>query len=183
MHKRLEKVSGALRGLPELARRIEKIDAVILQRAAEEKTIDVYPVRGGLIGEPIVLRFLDTSEPRSVESILRKALEPANLAVPPARTDDAEHTDAQGEVGSSGDFRARYGLREAPPELAEHLTLLARWFYSKPRDGEILFKDGEWPYRRILRACGRLLAPPAPPKQESTSANTAESPNQSSSGS
>lgn len=177
LHKRLEKVSGALRGLPELARRIEKIDAVILQRSSEEKTIDVYPVRGGSIGEPIVLRFLDTSEPRSVESILRNALEPANLAAPPA-THEAERPDAQGAVESSGDFRARYGLREAPPELSEHLTLLARWFYSKPRDGEILFKDGEWPYRRILRACGRLLAPPAAPQPESTSANAAELPNQ-----
>jgi hypothetical protein len=50
-------------------------------------------------------------------------------------------------------------LRAAPPDLAEHLALVARWFYSKPRDGEIFFREGEWPYRRILRACGRLLAP------------------------
>jgi excinuclease ABC subunit C len=181
LHKRLEKASGALRGLPELARRIEKIDAVILQRAAEEKTIDVYPVRGGLIGEPIVLRFLDTSEPRSVESILRKALDGENSNEPLARH-ELSHAGVRGTDETAGDFRARYGLREAPPELAEHLTLLARWFYSKPRDGEILFKDGEWPYRRILRACGRLLAPPAAPKPESTPANAAEPPNQGSSG-
>jgi len=66
------------------------------------------------------------------------------------------------------------------------LSLLARWFYGKPRVGEIFFREGtarstvagpldaapaailsgsarrnsEWPYRRILRACSRLLAPP-----------------------
>jgi len=57
----------------------------------------------------------------------------------------------------------RYGLRAAPVELGEHLALVTRWFYSKPREGEILFRAGEWPYRRILRACSRLLAPPAPP--------------------
>ena len=109
-------------------------------------------------------------------------------------------------------------LRErSGEELAEHLALVARWFYSKPRHGEICFAqehpaprngapavargdaqvsrqaaDGaeaqqqlgftfpaaaraggrrdsraresaarrEWPYRRILRACARLLAPP-----------------------
>jgi hypothetical protein len=50
------------------------------------------------------------------------------------------------------------------------LLLVARWFYSKPREGEILFREGDWPYRRILRACARLLAPPdqspaEPPKR------------------
>jgi hypothetical protein len=46
-------------------------------------------------------------------------------------------------------------------QRSEHLAILARWFYSKPRDGEIFFREGDWPYRRILRACGRLLAPPS----------------------
>jgi len=36
--------------------------------------------------------------------------------------------------------------------------LLARWFYSKPRTGEIFYRDGDWPYRRLIRACGRVLA-------------------------
>ena len=44
-------------------------------------------------------------------------------------------------------------------ELAEHLSLVSRWFYSKPREGEIFFREKDWPYRRILRACSRLLAP------------------------
>jgi hypothetical protein len=47
-------------------------------------------------------------------------------------------------------------------ELGEHLWLVARWFYSNPRAGEIFFREkNDWPYRRILRACSRLLAPPA----------------------
>ena len=44
-------------------------------------------------------------------------------------------------------------------DLAEHLSLVSRWFYSKPREGEIFFREKDWPYRRILRACSRLLAP------------------------
>jgi len=44
--------------------------------------------------------------------------------------------------------------------LHDHLALLTRWFYSKPREGEILFRDKVWPYRRMLRACSRLLAGP-----------------------
>jgi len=43
-------------------------------------------------------------------------------------------------------------------DLAEELSLVSRWFYSKPREGEILFREKDWPYRRILRACSRLLA-------------------------
>lgn len=45
-------------------------------------------------------------------------------------------------------------------DLSEDLSLVSRWFYSKPRDGEIFFREKDWPYRRILRACSRLLAPP-----------------------
>ena len=62
------KSSAALRGLPELARRIHDLDAVILQRGVEEKTIIVFPVLAGLLAEPIFLRFAElSSEPRSVK--------------------------------------------------------------------------------------------------------------------
>ena len=44
-------------------------------------------------------------------------------------------------------------------DLSEDLSLVSRWFYSKPREGEIFFRENDWPYRRILRACSRLLAP------------------------
>lgn len=152
LHKRLEKVSAALRGLPELARRIEDLDAVILARAAEEKSIAVFPVRGGLLVEPVFVDFGElSSQPRSVEAILRQALQPAS------------NTGEQTPERPDASWRGRYGLRAAPPELAEHLSLVARWFYSKPREGEMLFREEDWPYRRILRACGRLLAPPVPP--------------------
>ena len=164
LHKRLEKVSGALRGLPELVRRIEDLDAVILQRSAEEKTVVVFPLRSGFLDEPCVLNFIElSSQPRSVEAILRERLEPksegAAIAMPQTGADSASSSAVAEEI----DFRARYGLRAASAELGEHLALVTRWFYSKPREGEILFRAGEWPYRRILRACSRLLAPPAPP--------------------
>jgi excinuclease ABC subunit C len=190
LHKRLEKVSASLRGWGELTRRIEEIDAVILQRGAEEKTIVVFPVHAGILGEPLFLRFGElSSEPKSVEGILRKVLEPQTEIV---RSRTARHNSDSAEgvqdlalvtrdnfVGSpaeSGDLpathRAQYGLQSAPAELAEHLSLLSRWFYSKPRDGEILFRDKGWPYRRILRACGRILAPAVPPAKSSRSSSS-----------
>jgi excinuclease ABC subunit C len=165
VHKRLEKVSAALRGLPEIARRIERLDAVILERAAEEKAVAVFPLRGGFLQEPLFLRFGElSSQPRSVEAILRQSLNPQINTDEQEWKADAKPGEGSPVVGTQErpgeNWRARYGLRAAPAELAEHLSLVARWFYSKPREGEILFREEDWPYRRILRACGRLLAAP-----------------------
>jgi len=170
LHKRIEKVSENLRGMPEIARRIDDLNAVILQRAAEEKTVIVFPVLAGLLREPVPLRFGElASEPRSVEAILRAALEPEATPIEPQQVEpNANSESANSEPAGQPDpanvpkqvRRKEYGLRAAPPELPEHLSLVARWFYSKPRDGEIFFREADWPYRRILRACSRLLAPP-----------------------
>jgi excinuclease ABC subunit C len=169
LHKRLDKVTAVLRGMPDLARRIEELDLVILQRSAEPQTIAVFPVRGGMLEEPVFLRFAEiSSEPRSVEAILKDALEPGwnddgseAAAGARARKRDEEEADV---VARERNLRARYGLRAASPDLHDHLALLTRWFYSKPREGEILFRDKVWPYRRMLRACSRLLAGPQQPQ-------------------
>ena len=165
LHKRLDKVTAVLRGMPDLARRIEELDLVILQRAAEPQTIAVFPVRGGTLEEPVFLRFAEiSSEPRSVEAILKEALEPGSHEEGSEQQSATRTTKTEQEVRSlqalEQNLRARYGLRTASPDLPDHLSLLARWFYSKPREGEILFRDKVWPYRRMLRACGRLLAGP-----------------------
>jgi hypothetical protein len=118
-------------------------------------------VRAGRIEEPRLLRFAElASEPRSVEQILREWLEGAgDPALLPSKAANSQQS-----------FR----------ELEDQLSLLARWFHKKPRVGEIFFREStarssvavqqdeasarrnsEWPYRRILRACSRLLAPPA----------------------
>ncbi len=78
VHRRIEKAAEALRGLPDLARRLEDLNAVVLQRAAEENTVAVFVVRAGRIEEPRLLRFAELAgEPRSVEQILREWLEGA----------------------------------------------------------------------------------------------------------
>jgi excinuclease UvrABC nuclease subunit len=128
LHKKVEKLDEVLRGQPELTRRIQDLDAVILQRTAEEQTIGVYGVRGGRLAEPFFLRFAEiASQPRSAEQIFREQIE-------------------SGSAATNGD-------------IGEHLWLVARWYYSNPREGEIFFREKDWPYRRILRACSRLLTP------------------------
>jgi len=137
IHKKMEKVTAALRLLPELARKIEDVTAVVLQRATAEQAIAVFPVRRGFLLPPFLLEFGSlAADPRSVEAILREHLESEMPAELP-------------------------GGAPSLDRLADHLSLLARWFYSKPRSGEILYFDparSGWPYRRIVRACSRLLA-------------------------
>jgi excinuclease ABC subunit C len=129
LHKKLDKLDDALRGQPELPRRLQDLNAVILQRGIVDQSIAIYQVSGARIADPFVLSFSPQSgESRSAEALLR------------------EHLESSAPL-SSVDF-------------SEHLWLLARWFYSNPRRGEIFLRAKDWPYRKILRGCSRLLAPP-----------------------
>ena len=139
LHKKVEKLDDALRGSPELPRRIQNLTAVILQRSAEDQTIAVYAVRGGWLTEPTFVRFAEIAgQPRSAEQIFRQYLEGS----------------ASQPAGSSAS-----AITPSKNTLSEHLWLVARWYYSSPREGEIFFREKDWPYRRIMRGCSRLLAP------------------------
>jgi excinuclease ABC subunit C len=164
LHKRLEKLDEALRFRPELARRIANLDAVILQRSAEEQSIGVFGVHGGRLAEPFFLRFAEiASQPRSAEHIFKDYLEGGS-----ATSQNAEQAVATSASAQSAEKLVASSGAPARDELGDHLALISRWFYSNPRDGEIFFREKDWPYRKILRACSRLLAPKAaePPTSE-----------------
>jgi len=182
VHKKIEKVSGVLRGLPELARPIEQLDAVILQRGGEANSVMVIWIQAGTIAGVFPLRFGElSSEPRSLDAILRANLEPtggvsvagaeSRAAVPTAEPassaiplfPEPSATLTGGTIIPTATSAATRPTATSS-ERAEHLALIARWFYSKPREGEIFFRDNTWPYRRIVRACSRVLAGPPPPK-------------------
>ena len=155
-HRRLEKVDALSRLMPELARCIDALDAIVLQRAVEKSTIAIFVVRGGHIAEPFLLRFAElASQPRSAEQILRDLLEP--------RTD----SDTLGAEPPADIAKVNISPRAVSAEEREdHLAILGRWFYGRPRLGEIFLAEngtGRWPYRRILRACSRVLAAQNPP--------------------
>jgi excinuclease UvrABC nuclease subunit len=175
LHKRIERVSGVLRGLPDLPRHLEKLDAVLLQRAAGENTIAVFVVRGGLIADPFLMRFADLqSQPRSLEQLLREQL--LRVLGSEAITQSPKLPIIQSHNLSPASHEPQTTSRESRVTnhvLEDHLSLLARWFYGKPRLGDIFFPQPEWPYRRMIRACSRLLTPSAVP--ESTSPPTVSS--------
>jgi excinuclease ABC subunit C len=165
LHKRVEKLDDALRLRPELARRIQDLDAVILQRAAEDQTIAVFAVHSGRLAEPFFLRFEEiASQPRSAEHIFKDYLE--GDAFKPNLPSAAGNTGGALPSTQPADKSGKKSSQPLSPsasreELGEHLGLLSRWYYSNPRDGEIFFREKDWPYRKILRACSRLLNPKA----------------------
>jgi excinuclease ABC subunit C len=149
LHKKLEKLDDLLRGKPDLARRIQDLDAVILQRTTDAQSIAFFAVHGGRLAEPFTLRFSDTGKPASAEEAVRDYLEGVGSAPPVTNVN----------------------VRQNAAELGEHLALVARWFFSSPREGEIFFREKDWPYRRISRACSRLLSPK---KEQANEAGIAE---------
>jgi excinuclease ABC subunit C len=154
LHRRLEKVQELRRALPEVVRPIEQLHALIVMRAAAENTIALFIVRGGRIADPFLLPFTEVaSQPRSTEQILRELLEPT--------TPQPSEADSQDAGAGLSDTQS----------LEDHLALIARWFYASPREGEILFQEPRpigWPYRRILRACKRVLAADGADKADKT---------------
>jgi excinuclease ABC subunit C len=157
LHKRLEKVGSVFRGLPEIIRRVDHLSAVILQRAVREKTVAVFTMVDGIFAEPFSLCFDDLSRPQSVEEILRQQFQQLEASTRDAQGAACDRIKfSNGAEISAADSSAQF--EDASSQREEHLSLLARWFYSKPRAGEILFRDSDWPYRRILRACARVLA-------------------------
>ena len=98
LHKRIEKVSGALRGLPDIARRIEDLDAVILQRGAEPQSILVFPLHAGMLAEPFYLRFAEI--PASRARWKRFCAPPLNHSSSGEQADEQSRSDAQNASGT-----------------------------------------------------------------------------------
>ena len=170
LHKKLDKLDDALRGQPELPRRLQDLSAIILQRGRADQSISVYEVRAGKIAEPFELSFVTLAgDPRSAEQLLRQHLEPTQTTI--------DQSPAPQSVIPSEARNLSSTVTTSQAELSEHLWLLARWFYSNPRQGEIFFRGNAWPYRKMMRACARLLAPPEDQSQaQSGKANENNSP-------
>ena len=160
MHKKIEKLEEVLRAKPDLVRRIGALDAVILQRSTEQQTVSLFRLLGGRLSEPFFLKFGEmASQPRSAEHVVRGYLDPDSIP----QDANALGETAPAQVAAN---HPQLSAAENKSELSEHLWLLARWYYSNPREGEIFFRQKDWPYRRLLRACSRLLAPRASPAAE-----------------
>jgi len=150
IHRRIEKVSELLRQRPDLVRNLRVLHAVIVLRGAEAKSVVFFRVIGGEIRGPAALS-LDENVPT------------------PTPLDRQLHDLLQSLSGARGE--------EDPPALPpwEHLSLLARWYYSSFREGELvmLSPNQVMPHTRLIRVCRKLLAAET---QSSISATTTSTP-------
>jgi excinuclease UvrABC nuclease subunit len=138
IHRRIEKVNEVLRQKPELVRNLRHLDGVVVQRGAEVKTVTFFPVTAGELHAPVALS-LDENVPVPIplDKQLHALLERSPTSpMPPA-----------------------HARKTALPPW-EHLSLLARWYYSSFREGElVMWSPGQIiPHSRLIRVCRKLLA-------------------------
>jgi len=139
IHRKLEKVHEVLRLKSDLVRNLRDLNAVVVQRGAEPKTVVFFRVFGGELRGPATLA-LDENVPS------------------PVPLDRQLHT-------LLDSLTATPGAEGRPPDASalpswEHLSLLARWYYSSFREGELvtLNPGQQIPHARLIRICRKLLA-------------------------
>ncbi|MGO8788352.1 MAG: UvrB/UvrC motif-containing protein [Terriglobia bacterium] len=135
IHQRIDKLNGLLRQKSDLVRNLRDLHAVMILPGADAKTVVFFRVIGGEIHGPATLSLDENvSNPTPLDRQLHDLME---------------------SLGGEGN-------RPVPPPLPpwEHLSLLARWYYSSFRQGELVMlnPDQTIPHSRLIRVCRKLLA-------------------------
>jgi excinuclease UvrABC nuclease subunit len=136
LHTRLEKVKAAAAQLPDIVRRLDELNGVMVQPSAERESVALFKIVAGRICSPVSLNVGQsvgaahlTSKPQSIESRITEAL--TGVEAPKLRS---------------------------ALEWMEHLALLKRWYYRTIKVGELfLAENGELPMRRVVRGVSRVF--------------------------
>jgi len=137
LHVRLEKVKSATAQLPEIVRRLDELNGVMIQPPAEADSVALFKIAAGRIADPVRLDLASKSEaarmqerPRSMEARISEALAAVDLP-----------------------------KMQSALEWMEHLALLKRWYYRTVKTGELFLADskGELPMRRVVRGVSRVF--------------------------
>jgi excinuclease UvrABC nuclease subunit len=134
MHQRVEKIEQVLAESDEMAREISNLNGVTVTRSAEPECIDLGWLRGGFWQGFTRLEF---------------------------RIADGQPVSLDARLRAAS---VRPVMTESSAARTEHLAILARWFYSSWRDGEMLLID-EWdkmPWRKMVNAVSRVAGQQRP---------------------
>jgi excinuclease ABC subunit C len=125
VHAKLDKLKPVLTQLPEIVRRIDRLQAIILQPGAEPGRVVLFKFCGAAFAGPVMFNIELRAESRSMEAEVEEIIR--DFPAPPAKSS---------------------------VERMEHLAILKRWYFRSSRGGEIFFADdrGLLPLRRIV--CG-----------------------------
>ena len=166
IHARIERINEVLRQKPELARNLHDLHALVMQKGADEKSVLFFRVWRGELRGPVTLS-LDENVPLPVplDRQLHDLLE--SLAGDAGPRSSAQSPSLQTSAPLPAPSLAPAAARSRPLKRGgdgvppwEHLSLLARWFYSSFREGELvtLNTDQTIPHTRLIRICRKLLA-------------------------
>jgi excinuclease UvrABC nuclease subunit len=139
LHTRLEKVKAATAQLPEIVRRLDELNGLMIQPSSDSDSVALYKIVAGRICEPVRLNVASKSEALSAATDRAK---PQSME---ARINEVL-TDA--EMPKAG----------SALESMEHLALLKRWYYRTVKVGELFLADvhGDLPMRRVVRGVSRV---------------------------
>ena len=137
LHVRLEKVKAAASLAPEIVRRLDELNGVMVQPSAESESVELFKIVAGRICDPVPLN-------------VGKQAEASHLSSKP-QSMEARITEA---LAAAGPPKLRGAL-----EWMEHLALLKRWYYRSIKTGELFLTDssGELPMRRVVRGVSRVF--------------------------
>ncbi len=137
LHARLEKVKTATSQLPEIVRRLDDLNGVLVQPSSERESVALFKIVAGQICDPVALN-------------VGKQTEASHLSSKP-QSMEARITDALAPV-ESPDLRSAL-------ERMEHLALLKRWYFRSSKTGELFLTEnqGELPMRRVVRGVSRVF--------------------------
>lgn len=171
-HERWVRVKSVAALADELVRPLPELRGLIVQAAAprageaDAQEAAIFLLQGGCLVGPERLSTLGVRAVREQTAVGSSLFaQPLMLqAVPLAGEDAAVETPETRcervlQTLQSRAHAPAAAAASAAEDLADHLSLLRRWFYrpEKSRAGEIFFPnpDGNWPVRRILRGAAR----------------------------
>jgi len=137
LHVRLDKVKSVAAQVPEIVRRLDELNGVMIQPSAEADSVALFKIAAGVISDPVRLELSSKAEaahmqarPQSMEARISEAL--AAVEAP---------------------------KMQSALEWMEHLALLKRWYYRTVKTGELFLADskGDLPMRRVVRGVSRVF--------------------------
>ncbi len=148
-HARVEKIKSVVSPADEIYQRLDRLDAVVIQPAREQKSVVLFRFHKGELAGPEQFQVETEDGLQFEESLLHSAL----------------------------DTLLPSGARSAQ-QFMEELAILKRWYYRSHKTGEIVFaKDaGEYSLRKLANAVKRVYKGVAEPESASEDSHGHPSP-------